>query len=303
MSPDRNRRDIALVVDNSADSLRLLTDALDSAGMTVMVALDGASALRIIEQVTPDVILLDAVMPGTDGFETCRQIKRIPSLAHVPVIFMTGLTETEDLVRGLEVGGVDYVTKPIVVDEMIARIRVHLANARLAQSARAALDVAGRYLFAVDRQGRLLWSTPQAQKLLDESRETGGAQFKLSAAQLKWLLQAVQEDSHASTDWNAQTRLRLFYLGKLAPGELLLRLAYGEQSITPADLRKELGLTSRESEVLSWISKGKTNRDIAQILGLSSRTIDKHLEQIYAKLGVENRTAAAALAAQANKDH
>ncbi len=303
MSPDRNRRDIALVVDDSADSLRLLTDALDSAGMTVMVALDGASALRIIEQVTPDVILLDAVMPGTDGFETCRQIKRIPSLAHVPVIFMTGLTETEDLVRGLEVGGVDYVTKPIVVDEMIARIRVHLANARLAQSARAALDVAGRYLFAVDRQGRLLWSTPQAQKLLDESRETGGGQFKLSAAQLKWLLQAVQEDSHASADWNAQTRLRLFYLGKLAPGELLLRLAFGEQSITPADLRKELGLTSRESEVLSWISKGKTNRDIAQILGLSPRTIDKHLEQIYAKLGVENRTAAAALAAQANKDH
>ena len=171
--------------------------------------------------------------------------------------------------RGLEVGGVDYVTKPIVVDEMIARIRVHLANARLAQSARAALDVAGRYLFAVDRQGRLLWSTSQAQKLLDESRETGGAQFKLSAAQLKWLLQAVQEDSHAPADWNAQTRLRLFYLGKLAPGELLLRLAYGEQSITPADLRKELGLTSRESEVLSWISKGKTNRDIAQILGLS----------------------------------
>jgi DNA-binding response OmpR family regulator/DNA-binding CsgD family transcriptional regulator len=303
MSPDRNRRDIALVVDDSADSLRLLTDALDSAGMTVMVALDGASALRIIEQVTLDVILLDAVMPGTDGFETCRQIKRIPSLAHVPVIFMTGLTETEDLVRGLEVGGVDYVTKPIVVDEMIARIRVHLANARLAQSARSALDVAGRYLFAVDRQGRLLWSTPQAQKLLDESRESGGAQFKLSASQLKWLLQAVQEDSHTPTDWNAQTRLRLFYLGKLTPGELLLRLAHGEQSITPADLGKELGLTSRESEVLSWISRGKTNRDIAQILGLSPRTIDKHLEQIYSKLGVENRTAAAALAAQANKGH
>ena len=196
MSPDRNRRDIALVVDDSADSLRLLTDALDSAGMTVMVALDGASALRIIEQVTPDVILLDAVMPGTDGFETCRRIKKISSVAHVPVIFMTGLTETEDLVRGLEVGGVDYVTKPIVVDEMIARIRVHLANARLAQSARAALDVAGRYLFAVDRQGGLLWSTPQAQRLLDESRdENGSAQFRLSEPQLKWLLQTAQDEN------------------------------------------------------------------------------------------------------------
>ena len=69
----------------------------------------------------------------------------------------------------------------------------------------------------------------------------------------------------------------------------------------PASFRSDLGLTSREGEVLSWLSKGKTNRDIAQILGLSPRTVDKHLEQIYAKLGVENRTAAAAIAANATR--
>ena len=94
MSADTERRQIALVVDDSPETLRLLTDALDAADMTVMVALDGTSAIRIVEQLTPDIILLDAVMPGIDGFETCRRLKRIASLADVPVIFMTGLAES-----------------------------------------------------------------------------------------------------------------------------------------------------------------------------------------------------------------
>lgn len=137
-------RDTVLIVDDSPETLRMLTDALDGAGMTVMVALDGASALRIGEQIVPDIILLDAMMPGMDGFETCRRLKREAQLAGVPVIFMTGLAETEHIVCGLEAGGVDYVAKPIVIAEMLARIKVHLANARLTQSARAALDVSGR---------------------------------------------------------------------------------------------------------------------------------------------------------------
>ena len=86
---------------------------------------------------------------------------------HVPVIFMTGLTETEHVVRGLDAGGVDYVTKPIIIDELLARIRVHLANARSAQSARAALDASGRHLMAVRRSGQVNWSTPQASRLAD----------------------------------------------------------------------------------------------------------------------------------------
>jgi DNA-binding CsgD family transcriptional regulator len=95
--------------------------------------------------------------------------------------------------------------------------------------------------------------------------------------------------------------LRLQYMGKLGPNEFLLRLAKEPRADMPPEFSSELGLTSREGEVLSWLSKGKTNRDIAQILGLSPRTVDKHLEQIYAKLGVENRTAAAAIATSADR--
>jgi DNA-binding response OmpR family regulator/DNA-binding CsgD family transcriptional regulator len=306
MTTDPKKRDVALVVDDSPETLRLLTDALDGAGMTVMVAMDGAAAMRIVDQITPDIVLLDAVMPGMDGFETCRRLKRDAGLSNVPVIFMTGLAETEHIVHGLEAGGVDYVTKPIVIEEMLARIRVHLANARLTQSARAALDVSGRYLLAVNRQGRIMWSTPQAQKLLAEHLVAGlNDELALPLPMLQWLEQAQKGKPGSKTPAMASfpdnEQLRLQYMGKLGASEFLLRLAKDTSATTPAEFSSELGLTSREGEVLSWLSKGKTNRDIAQILGLSPRTVDKHLEQIYAKLGVENRTAAAAIATKANR--
>ncbi|HXB80537.1 MAG TPA: response regulator [Bradyrhizobium sp.] len=305
MITESKKRDVALVVDDSPETLRLLTDALDNVGMTVMVALDGTAAMRIVDQITPDIILLDAVMPGMDGFETCRRLKRETGLSNVPVIFMTGLAETEHIVSGLEAGGVDYVTKPIAIEEMLARIRVHLANARLTQSARAALDVSGRFLLAISKQGKLVWATPQAQRLLSESLASGtGDEFVLPEPMMQWLEQAQKGKAKAKTQalsFPENEQLRLQYMGKLGPNEFLLRLAKDTSADMPAEFSSELGLTTREGEVLSWLSKGKTNRDIAQILGLSPRTVDKHLEQIYAKLGVENRTAAAAIATNTNR--
>jgi DNA-binding NarL/FixJ family response regulator len=303
MITEPKKRDVALVVDDSPETLRLLTDALDGAGMTVMVALDGAAAMRIVDQITPDIILLDAVMPGMDGFETCRRLKREAGLSNVPVIFMTGLAETEHIVRGLDAGGVDYVTKPIAIEEILARIRVHLANARMTQSARAALDVSGRFLLAVNREGKVMWATPQAQKLLADSLNAAGSDdMVLPALLLQWLEQAQARGGSKTpiaASFPDRPELRLHYMGNAGPGEFLLRLAKDASGSLPEAFTAELGLTTREGEVLSWLSKGKTNRDIAQILGLSPRTVDKHLEQIYAKLGVENRTAAAAIAANA----
>jgi DNA-binding NarL/FixJ family response regulator len=304
MITESKKRDVALIVDDSPETLRLLTDALDGAGMTVMVALDGAAAMRIVDQITPDIVLLDAVMPGLDGFETCKRLKRDAGLDHVPIIFMTGLAETEHIVRGLEAGGVDYVTKPIAVEEMLARIRVHLANARLTQSARAALDVSGRYLLAVNAVGKIMWATPQAQKLLSDALSPDSDDDVVLPDPIpQWLDQARNGKAGSKaaimTALPGNEQLRLQYMGRLGSNEFLLRLAKDSGAETPAEFSSELGLTSREGEVLSWLSKGKTNRDIAQILGLSPRTVDKHLEQIYSKLGVENRTAAAAIAVNA----
>jgi DNA-binding response OmpR family regulator len=291
------------VVDDSPDTLRMLTDALEDAGMTVLVALEGAQALAIVGKITPDVILMDAVMPSIDGFETTRRLKRNKTLAHVPVIFMTGLTETQDIVKGLEAGGVDYVTKPIVPDELLARIRVHLANARLAHSARAALDASGRYLLATDTTGGVLWCTPQTAKLLGLAfGDFHGEGYLLPANVQEWLQKRAQHDVKSAADSIAldtqasPLKLQLSYVGQVTAEEILLRLVEGEFENDNLVLKRKLQLTQRESEVLMWIARGKSNRDIAEILNLSPRTVNKHLEQIYSKLGVENRASAAALA-------
>jgi DNA-binding response OmpR family regulator/DNA-binding CsgD family transcriptional regulator len=295
-------RNIVLVVDDSPETLRLLTDAIEDAGMTVLVAREGEHALSIVEKVLPDVILMDALMPGMDGFETCRRLKRNSTLAHVPVIFMTGLTETQDIVKGLEAGGVDYVTKPIDPDELLARIRVHLANARLANSARAALDVSGRYLLATNTSGGVLWCTPQTAKLLGLAfGDFHGEGDLLPPKVQEWLQKRTLADVKSAdtivlASDTSPLKLQFSYVGQVAPEEILLRLVEGEIENDNLVLKRKLQLTQRESEVLMWIARGKSNRDIAEILSLSPRTVNKHLEQVYAKLGVENRAAAAALA-------
>ncbi len=301
------RRDMILVVDDTPDTLGFLTEAIEQADLTVLVAVDGESALELLGQITPDLILMDAVMPGLDGFETCRRLKQVPHLSHLPVIFMTGLSDTEHVVKGLEAGGVDYLTKPIIVDELIARIRVHLTNARVSYGARAALDATGRFLLATNGEGRLLWCTPQAERLLNGLLPgPDGASSPLAATLSAGLnrLRQVPAGSNDSfrlevPDGDAVRRLDFVYLSPANPDEFLFRLSEPTVGRQEAILRDALGLTAREAEVLLWIANGKANRDIGEILGISPRTVNKHLEQVFAKLGVENRASAAALAIRA----
>ena len=300
----KKERDIVLVVDDSPNTLSVLTDAIEEAGMTVLVAREGEHAISIVEKVTPDVILMDAVMPGTDGFETCRRLKQNRALAHVPVIFMTGLSDTAHIVEGLEAGGVDYVTKPIVPGELLARIRVHLTNARMAQSARTALDAFGRFLFAVDGGGKVLWCTPQAAKLLGAALRDFDAEDYVVPADIRAMARPVHGGAGRrplrcrSSSKRAARRpsCNCSTSSQVGADEHLLRVMEGSVGNDQMVLKSRLMITDRESEVLLWIARGKSNRDIAEILSLSPRTVNKHLEQIYTKLGVENRTSAAALA-------
>lgn len=158
-----------LVIDDTPERLGFLTDTLDHAGFTVLITTDAESALDLVDQIKPDLVLLNAVMPGMNRFETCRRLKRKKRLTHMPVIFMTALRETEHVVEGLAASGVDYVTKPIIVDELLALIRVHRANARTATTTHATLDASGRFLLATDRSGRRLWCTPKATQRLSNA--------------------------------------------------------------------------------------------------------------------------------------
>lgn len=306
ISHSKQEQAIALVVDDSLDSIHMLNDTLEAAGFTVLVALEGAQALTISQNIRPDIILLDALMPHMDGFETCRQLKRQPPLTDVPVLFMTGLSDTEHVLKGLNAGGVDYITKPINTPELLARMRVHLSNARSAQQARRALDSAGQFLFTSDLQGQLLWATPQVYEHMNEAGITTQTLqlTETSHQQLRdWLIHKPETGNQLQLR-NTRQPLAIEMLNLVDRREYLLRLhpinhARDEQQ----SLREQFALTGREADVLCWIAKGKTNREIGQILEMSPRTANKHLEQIFKKLGVENRTSAAAVALKCLNRH
>ncbi|WP_374413605.1 response regulator [Hydrogenophaga sp.] len=313
---------VVLIVDDVPDNVAPLHDALDDAGYTVLVALDGEAAIRRARQALPDVVLLDAVMPGLDGFEVARQLKADPLTAHIPILFMTGLTETEHLVAALEAGGVDYVTKPIKPREVMARMGVHLRQSRQSRQgalersqARNALDAFGYATITVRaRDGRLMWQTPLARDLLQ--RYFGTEAPVTPAPVLQWLErllpdlaeppapgQPVREPPRLTLDQGPR-RLTFRLHQRVGdeedahgePGDWLIVMQETSDAAVLEALAQAFGLTAREAEVLYWVVKGKINRDIGDILGSSPATVKKHLERIHAKMGVETRTAAAAMA-------
>lgn len=279
-----------LIVDDDDDALVMLRIAMQAEGMQAVTANSGEAALRTLEGATPDIILLDAVMPGLDGFDTCRRIKARERSAHVPVIFMTGLTETEHVVQGLAAGGVDYVTKPLVLDELIARVRVHLGNARTTRGALSAVDHAGGRLLASDAGGHIRWATPETQRLLDTLDDAGLAALTERLA----LLIAGRADPGALD--TGSIKLDLVKLGMAGEGEHLFAVGRSFAGMEAELLQRAFSLTPREADVLLWTAHGKANKDISEILNISARTVNKHLEQVFVKLGVENRASAAAAA-------
>jgi DNA-binding NarL/FixJ family response regulator len=286
-----SERPVVLVVDDAPSSLGVLCDTLEASGYTVLVAGDGESALRLLELVVPDAILLDGLMPGLSGFDTCRRIKANAALAHIPVLFMTGLSETPHVVEGFESGGVDYVIKPIRAQEVLARLHTHARNAHIARMARDAVDVAGMGVVLIDAQGRVAWRSPQAALWLHALGEPS-APGQLPAA----LDPVLAGGASVVLSTLAGTRLSVRNLGTATLGETMLLLAPHKDGPAGTSRLADAALTPRETEVLSWLAKGKTNRDIGEILGMSPRTVNKHLEHIFEKLGVETRSAAAALA-------
>ncbi|HEY0947042.1 MAG TPA: hybrid sensor histidine kinase/response regulator [Opitutaceae bacterium] len=138
--------DTVLVVDDTPANLSVLVQCLGDAGLRVMVAEDGLDALEQAARTRPDLILLDVMMPGIDGFETCRRLKTQPATADTPVIFMTALADTAEKLQGFAVGAVDYITKPVQHDEAIARVRTHLELRRLRRDLDAQLALTQSFM-------------------------------------------------------------------------------------------------------------------------------------------------------------
>ncbi|WP_046114638.1 response regulator transcription factor [Aquincola tertiaricarbonis] len=299
---DRAAGDVVLIVDDQPDNLSMLHDALDESGYTVLVATHGEGALQRAAQAQPDIVLLDAMMPGMDGFEVARRLKADPATAAIPIVFMTGLTETEHVLAAFAAGGVDYVTKPIRPREVLARLAAHVNNARQAHQARNALDAFGHATLVVRAgDGRLVWQTALARQMLQQW--FGGDSPWTPPPLLDWVRQqvaagAVGSASQAGSLVQGARRLHFTLHESTGEDEWLIVLREANDAAMLEGMMLAFKLTAREAEVLYWVVKGKTNRDVGDILGASAATVKKHLERVYEKLGVETRTAAAALAIQ-----
>jgi CheY-like chemotaxis protein/DNA-binding CsgD family transcriptional regulator len=295
---------IVLIVDDALDNLAYLHDALDESGYTVLVANSGFAALERARAAQPAVILLDAIMPEMDGFETCRKLKQDVTTQHIPVIFMTGLTEAEHVAAGFDAGGVDYVTKPIRPKEVLARIASHLNTVKLMNQARSALDAFGQAVIAITPQdAKIVWQSPLARQWMQQYfyHDTNVSADTTPVPVLNWIQQAFKQGEAVNIQplniIKGSSRLTLTLAGDSQGEQWVVVLSEESDEAQIKALTATFGLTKRESEVLYWAIKGKTNKDIGDILGTSPRTINKHLEHVFSKLGVETRTAAASYVA------
>ena len=259
---------VIMIIDDSPASLILLTEILLRQGFTVREALSGRVALTGIRQQPPDLILLDIRMPEMDGFEVCRQLKDDAVTSSIPVIFISGLEQTEDKIQAFDVGGLDYITKPFVATEVIARVQRHLELSRMQQNLESMVQ---------DRTIKLEEANT-ALKVLLEHRRAGQEEFERNVV------------GHISTLINP-------YLKRLQKTDLdsrqmaLLEVIGSNLKEITADFSvkfhsRALGLTRRELEVAALIKTGNTNMEIAVILDISEYAVSFHRQNLRKKLGL-----------------
>ncbi len=297
-----NKAPTVLVVDDTPANLGVVLESLHSAGLRVLMAESGPRALELLARQPVDLVLLDLIMPGHDGFATLDDIRRRPEWADIPVLFMTAVDDPAQKVSALESGAVDYISKPVHPPEVLARVRTHLElraarrelqrqNAKLEAEIAVRLDAEAQLAHSLDRaviltngDGKVVFQTLAATHLLHRH------QLQLVNGGLPAELLHGERITSA-----AGTMLVQRFSGRATEPLQVIHLAEESAPPGPADL-VSLGLTPRQAEVLYWIAQGKTNGETAVILGTSPRTVDKHVEQLLERLGVENRLAAAARA-------
>jgi CheY-like chemotaxis protein/DNA-binding CsgD family transcriptional regulator len=310
-----------MVIDDVPANVDVVLGFLYESGYRVLVADSGYRGIEQLELELPDLILLDLMMPGMDGIETCVRIRSRPEWQHIPIIMMTAADELSKKLGAFEAGAVDFLTKPIQPEEVLARVQTHLhirelqarlesmnrsltqKNQELAEEIELRLDAEKQLeasleqaLLISNKQGDILFATRQAQLLLD-TFFSSAPKHRVPQELQAWL---AGPETHKPLKVTNKKRgeIEVDHFALSTSGNLsLMRIEHRNGDKGPQALLA-LGLTAREAEVLYWITEGKTNPEIAIILDSSVNTVKKHANNLFAKLGVETRTGAARAALQ-----
>jgi CheY-like chemotaxis protein/DNA-binding CsgD family transcriptional regulator len=301
-----------MVVDDLPANLDVLLGYLNGAGYRVLVAETGKRCIEQLERELPDIILLDLMMPGINGIETCRQIKKRETWRRIPIIVITAADELAKKLEAFAAGAVDFLTKPIQPEEVQARVQTHLKirelqselehkNSELGEEIELRLDAEKQLeasleqaLLVANHHGEILFATRQGRILLNNFFEKNSSNA-LPTEIVSWMRGPDHFKPLSVTHQKKGEIEVVFFSSPNSKNVSLLRIEQRTGDNGPKALLS-LGLTAREAEVLYWMAEGKTNPEIAIILDASLNTVKKHANNLFAKLGVETRTGAARLA-------
>jgi putative two-component system response regulator len=257
---DSNNREVCrvLLVDDTPTNLTVLKETLAPEGYKLAFANSGEKAVEIASQLIPDLILLDVMMPGIDGLETCRQFKADSKTKEIPIIFITSKKETEDLVAGFSAGCVDYITKPFQWEEVIARVRTHLELVRLRKSVEDQYN-RGREILEKTLTGSV--------GLLTEILSSFDPDLYEHATRLKELSREVSRKLKVKNAWELDLAAMLAPIGYVSiPKEIIAKTKEGEK-LSKAEREVLGGVYESGSKILARIPHLKQVSEIVLYLG------------------------------------
>jgi two-component system sensor histidine kinase/response regulator len=267
---------IILIVDDNPTNLGVLFDCFNDFGFEVLVAQDGESAIEKVEYAHPDIILLDVLMPGIDGFETCRRLKAKAATQEIPVIFMTALTEMVDKVRGFQLGAVDYITKPVQHEEVLARVKTHITIRKLTKQLQEKnihlqQEISNKERAEAEARNALL-KEKELGELKSRFVSMASHEIRTPLATISFSAGFLQDYGNRCTEEKKQTHLQriqhavhrmtqmldeVLLIGKAEAGKLELQRAPIELPSLCRELVAEMQLSASPNHTLSFASRGQ----------------------------------------------